>query len=256
MGLLGNESHRDRLRREDEGRKAARKLESGTRTRITDAPVGGEFYYDENGNVWGVKSYGGVERITDPWTSKYKDIAAQNTEAGRLSRYDEAARRFSDTAIRDFQTTSELAGARQAGAVNATAGLAGMRRGLGDEYTAALSTEAAGRLRSEVLDSNLNFQQRIGLYLEQARLNQQDKSIDFFRNLDLMERRQEMAQDMMRFQAQLQSDLNSQSLFGDMLGNLFTVLGLAAFGPPGAVAGSAAGNAVSTTSYSDYDYMG
>jgi hypothetical protein len=65
-----------------------------------------------------------------------------------------------------------------------------------------------------------------------------------------LERQKELA----RFNAKLQADYQSQGLFGDMLGNLFTVLGLAIAGPVGAVAGNAIGSA--TTSYSDYDNMG
>jgi hypothetical protein len=243
------------LTAEAEARKAAKDLwGQGDYTRIEGTEGDGAYYYDQSGNVFVAKAYGGLERVTDPWTKRYRDIANKKRADREVADYDKEVSGFVDRSTQGFRTVSELEGARQAGAVQAVAGLQGQRRGLGDEYTAALSNEAATRLRSQVLDANLTFDQRLRLYAEGERLGFLKGTVNFYRNIYADDLRLERQKELARFNAKLQADYQSQGLFGDMLGNLFTVLGLAIAGPVGAVAGNAIGSA--TTSYSDYDNMG
>lgn len=172
-----------------------------------------------------------------PEEDKIEQRFAEKRQLARdLSKYDEYTREFRDVATSDFKRRSEYLGAQQIGATMAGVGLEGARRGLGEEFTGALTSEATTRLRSQVLGGQLSFEQAINLNIEDRRLGFLEGTLDFFRDLQKMRVSADIQKDLLRFQAELQKDLQSQSLFGDMLELGATVLGTVLLGPIGGAA--------------------
>lgn len=155
--------------------------------------------------------------------------------------YDKASREFRDSTFSDFRKNSEYQAAQGVGGVNAAAGLAGMRRGLGDEFATAQTADANTRLRSQVLSGVMSFEQSVNALAAQDKLNFVKHKIQFFEGLQTMRYQADLSMELARFQAQLQSDLNSQQIFGDMLGVAGTVLGMKFFDGPGLGTGSGNG---------------
>ena len=81
MGLYENERERNA--------KAYSQTAGVDRSKLTriKGTAGGEWYYDELGNVYASKA-GGLIKATDPWTKRYKGIAQQNQFNRDLSVYD------------------------------------------------------------------------------------------------------------------------------------------------------------------------
>lgn len=178
------------------------------------------------------------------------DYQRERTRIGRenrqlkedLGRYDTYANQFRNDVTNRFNAAAEYAGGQATGAVAAGANLAGQRAGLGDAYTAALNADAAAKLRSQVLGSQLNFQTAMEQAAYEDRMGFVKGEFGFLHQLQAMDQQFEYSKDLARLTYELQSNAQSQSLWGDMLEIGGTVLGMSFLGPIGGAAGAVAGS--------------
>jgi hypothetical protein len=141
----------------------------------------------------------------------------------KLAEFAAQQQQFAGRLTADQKTSSEYAGAQQVGGVAAQTNLEGMRRGLGDEYTAALGADAQTKLRSQVLGSQLSFQERLGQLMYAEQMGFVRGEFDFMNRLQAMNYQNELAKDLARFQANLANDIGMR----DILGGIFDLGGIA-----------------------------
>lgn len=183
------------------------------------------------GYLFGDSRFGGGRKhssitFTDPYNSStqhantaaeqqaYLDMRKKQEFRKKLAAYDAEALKYRDNMTRDFRTASEYAGAQQAGGVAAATNLEGMRRGLGDEFTGALNSQEQGRLRSQVLGSQLSFEEKLGQLMYGERMGFVKGEFDFMNRLAAMNYGNELSKDLARFQANLANDIGMRDILG------------------------------------------
>lgn len=177
---------------------------------------------------------------TEAEKAAYLEMRKRKQFREKMNTYDQKALKFRDNLTRDFRTTSNYEGAQQAGGVAAATNLEGMRRGLGDEFTGALNSDAQARLRSQVLSSQLSFEQKLGQLMYGERMGFVKGEFDFINRLTAMNYGNELSKDLARFQANLQNDIGMR----DILGSIAELGGAAIGGMFGGPTGAAAGGSL------------
>jgi len=216
--VLGGETHEEKLRRQQAGRGNARSLERRKRTRINDAPVAGEFYYDDKGNVYGVKSYGGVELITDPWATQYKARSVKDQASQDLADHDAQSMKYRDELLSLFGNSAELGAARQQRGIASSLNSFLAQRGLSDSPLAAsLAESTQGRLASQVSQQEADFSSQLSMMMNQNRDEFIRGQWDFMRRIDIMGYQAQLEQNLAQFQADLAKDLQNRGMFLGML---------------------------------------
>lgn len=255
--LLGNETHAEELRREEAGRKQARGLERRRRTRITDAPVSGEFYYDQSGNVYGVKSYGGVELINDPWTNQYRARAQKDQMGSDLAQYDAEAMKYREDLLNLFGQRTELGAARQQRGVQSSLNQFLAQRGLynSPELSASLAESTQGRLAGQVAQQQADFSSQLLQLMQQERDAFVRGSWDFARRIEAMGYANQLEMQLSQFQADLAKDLQNRNMFLGFLGEVGSwIYDLTPFGAASNVAGAAFGGGPGGRQADEYGY--
>lgn len=183
---------------------------------------------------------GGYQQVEDKTEDIYEKRFAQANQFKReLSQYDAETEKFKQEALRSYQTSSDYQGARAASGLNMAANQFAQRRGLGDEFAAAITAEQAGQMRQQIVASNLDFESKLTQLLGAERIGFIKGEFDVMHRLQAMDYAHELSKDMARYQADLANDFSFNQMMGDLLEVGGLALGLS-FGGPAAAAGGPA----------------
>lgn len=170
----------------------------------------------------------GMYGVEDSTEDRYEqEFARKNAFSRSLNAYREQTAQFRDDLLRKFNASTEYNAARGMGAVNRSVAQMGLRANLGDQYGAALSAEAQGRMRQQVMQSNLDFDSKLSQLLAAEELGFIKDEFSFMHRLQAMDYGHQLSKDLARFQHELASNFSWQQAMGDMLETGGTVLGLA-----------------------------
>lgn len=170
----------------------------------------------------------GYYDVEDQTENLYEQRFARANQFKReLSQYDQMVEAFKDRTLRSFNTASEYQGARAAAGLAQSVGQFAQRRGLGDEFTAALSAEQVGQARQQITQANLDFNAKLDQLLNAERIGFIKGEFDYIHRLAAMDYAQELSKDMARFQADLANDFSLQGALEGLMEIGGTALGIA-----------------------------
>jgi len=138
-----------------------------------------------------------------------------------LARYDAEAQKYTQQLQNAFRTQSETSQGLAQRGTQATVNQFLQRRGIDSTrggLGASLASSTQAQLQGQTMQAQQTFSSTLYGLMQQQRNAFINGEFDFFRRIDMMGYEAELQKDILRFQARLQSDLNSRNMFGDILG--------------------------------------
>ncbi len=152
-----------------------------------------------------------------PKTQAEKDAALKAQADEDLRKFTESQGHFVDIMRRGFQSSSELAAARQQRGVQSNVNQFTQRRGLEGGIAADIAGNAQAQLAGQVAQAQLDFDTQINQLLHQERAAFVQGQFDFFNRMRFLERQGEIQKDLLRFQMNLQRDQQAFDMWNNAL---------------------------------------